>query len=95
MENLGMENLGMDNSQPIEASSAIDTDAPITPQDLAEAITELQAYRDRLFEETTAAAKKAKLTKTATMARLEPELAPIDAMLEKLRTQHAAMLAEN
>jgi hypothetical protein len=79
----------------METTQSPEPNAPVTAQDLAEAIAELQAYRDRLFEETTAAAKKAKLSKAATMAKLDPELIPIDTMLQNLRAQHAAMVAEN
>jgi hypothetical protein len=87
----------MEPSQPIETRdqpSDAPTSGPITAADLADAIAELQAYRDRLFEETTTAAKKAKLSKAATMAKLEPELEPIDAMLQGLQIQLDAMIAE-
>jgi hypothetical protein len=83
----------MEPSQPIETRDQPST-GPITAADIADAIAELQAYRDRLFEETTTAAKKAKLSKAATMAKLDPELVPIDAMLQNLRTQHEAMVIE-
>jgi hypothetical protein len=84
----------METSHPIESGDTQPSNAPITAADLADAIAELQTYRDRLFEETTAAAKKAKLSQAATMAKLNPELVPIDAMLQNLRTQHEAMVAE-
>ncbi|MEL6930243.1 MAG: hypothetical protein AAFO95_16630 [Cyanobacteria bacterium J06600_6] len=62
---------------------------PVTSEDLAELIVEFEKYRDRLIHDTTEAAKKAKLSKKATMAKLEPQLADIDAKLERLREQQA------
>jgi hypothetical protein len=59
----------------------------VTATDLAELIVEFEKYRDRLISETTEAAKKAKLSKKATMAKLEPQLADIDAKLQRLREQ--------
>ncbi|MGL4883319.1 MAG: hypothetical protein ACRC8K_20005 [Waterburya sp.] len=64
-------------------------DTPVTAEDLAEVIVEMEKYRDRLLNETMEAAKKAKLSKKATMAKLEPQLADIDAKLEFLRQQQA------
>ena len=70
-------------------------DTPVTAEDLAELIVEFEQYRDRLVNETTEAAKKAKLSKKATMAKLEPQLADIDAKLQRLREQHANLTASN
>ncbi|MBD2410808.1 hypothetical protein FACHB389_30045 [Nostoc calcicola FACHB-389] len=67
----------------------------VTAQDLAEAITELEQYRERLVQETTETAKRAKLMKVSVMAKLEPELAKIDAALEELRNQHATLTGSN
>lgn len=64
-------------------------DNPVTAADLAELIIEFEKYRDRLVRETTEAAKKAKLSKKATMAKLEPQLADIDAKLKRLKEQQA------
>jgi capsule polysaccharide export protein KpsE/RkpR len=61
--------------------------APATTQDIAEVIAELEQYRDRLIEESTETAKKAKLTKSMLMAQLDPELAKIGAALTQLRSQ--------
>lgn len=69
--------------------------APVTAEDLAELIVEFEKYRDRLITETTAAAKKAKLSKKATMAKLEPQLADIDAKLQRIREQQANLKAGN
>jgi capsule polysaccharide export protein KpsE/RkpR len=60
---------------------------PATPQDLLETIQEFEQYRQRLIEELTSAAQKAKLPKSKLMARLEENLTPIDATLETLRSQ--------
>jgi predicted nucleic acid-binding Zn-ribbon protein len=65
------------------------TDTPVTAEDLAEVISEMEKYRDRLVNETMEAAKKAKLSKKATMEKLEPQLADIDAKLQRLREQQA------
>jgi len=58
-----------------------------TTQDIAEVIAELELYRDRLIEESTETAKKAKLTKSMLMTQLDPELAKIEAALAQLRSQ--------
>lgn len=61
--------------------------APATTQDIAEVIAELEQYRDRLIEESTETAKKAKLTKSMLTAQLDPELAKIETALAQLRSQ--------
>ena len=71
------------------------SDTTVTAADLAELIVEFEKYRDRLISDTTAAAKKAKLSKKATMAKLEPQLADIDTKLQRLREQHANLSASN
>jgi rubrerythrin len=65
----------------------------VTAAELAEIITELQKYRDRLVHDTTEAIQKAKLPKAKAMAQMEPELAKIDAMMQELHDRHAALLA--
>ncbi|MEO1672546.1 MAG: hypothetical protein AAFR77_17520 [Cyanobacteria bacterium J06631_2] len=70
-------------------------DNPVTAADLAELIIDFEKYRDRLIKETTEAAKKAKLSKKATMAKLEPQLADIDAKLQRLREQQATLSANS
>jgi hypothetical protein len=64
---------------------------PVTPQDIAEVIQEFEVYRQRLIDDLTHAAQKAKLPKSKLNARLEPELAQIDETLANLRAQHAAL----
>jgi hypothetical protein len=66
-----------------------------TSQDLAEVIHEFEQYRERLVNDMTIAAKKAKLPKSKLMARLGPELAHIDATLDNLRMQHAALTEDD
>ena len=68
---------------------------PATPQDLAEIIQEFEQYRERLVNEMTTAAKKAKLPKSKLMARLDPELAQIDATIDNLRAQYTALTENN
>ncbi len=70
-------------------------DTPVTAKDLAQVISEMEKYRDRLVNETMDAAKKAKLSKKATMAKLEPQLADIDAKLQLLREQQANFNTDN
>ncbi|MEM8719998.1 MAG: hypothetical protein AAGE84_11905 [Cyanobacteria bacterium P01_G01_bin.39] len=71
------------------------SETPVTVEELTELIAEFEKYRDRLVRETTEAAKKAKLSKKATMAKLEPQLADIDAKLSRLRSQQANLKASN
>jgi hypothetical protein len=71
------------------------SDTTVTAADLAELIVEFEKYRDRLISDTTEAAKKAKLSKKATMAKLEPQLADIDTKLQRLKEQHANLSASN
>ena len=63
----------------------------VTPEQLAELITEFEQYRDRLYNETIASAKKAKLSKKIVMAQLQPQLDQIDGKLEQLRNQYATL----
>lgn len=72
-------------------AGAIDGTDAVSQEELAEVIKELEQYRQRLIDDMTAAAKKAKLSKAKLMANLEPELAQIDATLDNLRAQHAAL----
>ncbi|WP_242577881.1 hypothetical protein [Chroococcus sp. FPU101] len=66
-----------------------DQTTPISSTEITEAIAELEAYRERLLNETLIAAQRAKLPKSQTLAQLEPELAKIDSVLEALRHQQA------
>ncbi len=60
----------------------------VTPEDLAEVITEFEKYRERLVNETVETAKKAKIPKKTVMAQLQPQLDEIDSKLETLRNQY-------
>ena len=62
-----------------------------TIQELTEVIAELEAYRERLSNETLTMAKRAKLLRSKALSDLEPELTRIDATLEALRTQLAQL----
>ncbi|MEH2448352.1 MAG: hypothetical protein V7K18_22025 [Nostoc sp.] len=77
-----------------EASDFTTTDNQ-TAQDVAEVIAELEQYRERLVQETTETAKRAKLMRVNVMAKLEPELAKIDSALQQLRNQQAALSVSN
>jgi len=69
--------------------------APVSPQELAEVIQEFEQYRQRLIDDMSAAAQKAKVSQSKLKKQLEPELAQIDATLENLRAQHAALTNSN
>jgi hypothetical protein len=79
----------------MDETSELTTTDNITPQDVAEVIAELELYRERLVQETTETAKRAKLMRVNVMAQLEPELAKIDAALQELRNQQAALSVNN
>ena len=67
----------------------------VTAAELAEIITELQKYRDRLVHDTTEAIHKARLPKAKAIAQMEPEIVRIDAMIQELHDRHAALIASN
>lgn len=73
------------------AANSAETNA----EELTEVIAEFEQYRERLVNETMTAAQKAKLPQKAAMAKIEPELAKIDAGLESLRAQLAALTTNN
>ncbi|MEH1897174.1 MAG: hypothetical protein V7K72_18230 [Nostoc sp.] len=79
----------------MDETSEFTTTDNITPQDVAEVIAELELYRERLVQETTETAKRAKLMRVNVMAQLEPELAKIDSALQELRNQQAALSTNN
>lgn len=74
------------------AESDLTTTEAVTAADLAEIITELQKYRDRLVHDTTEAIHKAKLPKAKAIAQMEPELAKIDAMMQEIQARHATLI---
>ena len=71
------------------------TDEQTTSKELTEIIAELEQYRERLVNDTLAMAQKAKVMKAQAMASLEPSLAQIDAQLQALRQQQAALTTGN
>lgn len=84
--------------QTLDTTTAEATEAeqePVTVEALAETIAEFKQYRERLVNETLTAAKKAKVSKKDTMAKLEPELEKIDAVVQNLQAQHDAMVVTN
>jgi hypothetical protein len=60
-----------------------------TPEELAEIITELEQYRERLVSDTLTMAQRAKIMKAKALETLEPSLTQIDVQLEALRQQQA------
>ncbi|MFN6526636.1 hypothetical protein [Nostoc sp. ChiSLP03a] len=79
----------------MDETSELTTTDNVTAQDVAEVIAELEQYRERLVQETTETAKRAKLKKVSVMANLEPELAKIDSALQELRARQAALSGSN
>ncbi|MDZ7954346.1 MULTISPECIES: hypothetical protein [unclassified Nostoc] len=79
----------------MDETSELTTTNNVTAQDVAEVIAELEQYRERLVQETTETAKRAKLMRVSVMAKLEPELAKIDSALQELRNQQAALSGSN
>ncbi|MEH1908550.1 hypothetical protein [Nostoc sp.] len=79
----------------MDETSELTTTDNVTAQNIAEVIAELEQYRERLVQETTETAKRAKLMRVNVMAKLEPELAKIDSALEELRNQQAALSVSN
>lgn len=78
----------MVESVPANESVATETaSAAPSEKEIAETITALEQYRDRLVEDFMTTAKKAKLPKSMTMAQLKnhPEIAKIEASLARLR----------
>jgi hypothetical protein len=80
---------------PSQSESTIPSAAETTAQELVEVIEEFEQYRERLLTETIATAQKAKLPQKTALAKIEPELAKIDAALQNLRTQQAALANNN
>jgi prefoldin subunit 5 len=66
----------------------------VTLEELNETIAELEKYRDRLVNDMTQTAQKAKIMKSALMAQLQPELDQIDAAMQALKTQKEALEAQ-
>jgi hypothetical protein len=64
---------------------------PATAEALTEIIAELEQYRERLVNDTLSMAQRAKIMKSQALANLEPSLAQIDAQIEALRQQQAAL----
>jgi hypothetical protein len=65
-----------------------------TAQELAEVIEDFKQYRERLLNETLETAKRAKLMKSAVMAKLEPELAKIDETIKTLQARQVALTGD-
>ncbi len=63
--------------------------AEATPQELAEMISELEQFRERIVNDTLATAQRAKIMKSQALATLEPNLAKIDSTLDTLRQQQS------
>jgi GTPase involved in cell partitioning and DNA repair len=74
--------------------SQLSEDKQVSAQELTEVIEELEQYRDRLYNDTMAVAKKAKKLQPMAKAQLEPELTKIDARLDNLRHQLATLSAK-
>jgi hypothetical protein len=62
---------------------------PVSAAEIEEVIVELEQYRERIVNEMLQMAQKAKFSKKAAIKHLSqhPEIARIDAAIERLRTQ--------
>jgi hypothetical protein len=67
----------------------------VSPEELAELIAQLEQYRERLVNDMTTMAQKAKVTKAVATSQIEPELAKIDRMLEVMRDRQSAISITN
>jgi hypothetical protein len=75
--------------------STTETTAPATLPELEEAIAEMEAYRERLVNDMTTMAQRAKISKSQMMTNLEPELNQIDQALQQLRDQKISLVSAN
>jgi DNA repair exonuclease SbcCD ATPase subunit len=66
-----------------------------TLEELTEAISELEQYRERLVNDTLSMAQRAKIMKAQALANLQPNLTKIDATLEALRQQQSGLTDGN
>jgi hypothetical protein len=66
-----------------------------TAQEVAAVIEELTRYRERLVSNAIQTAQRAKFKQSAAMAQIEPELEKIDAALQDLQVQQAALATSN
>ena len=73
----------------VEATTVAPAANQISADQLAEILTELEQYRDRLISDMTDAAKKAKMTKSAMEAHIAPELAEIDLRIQAVKELQA------
>jgi len=82
----------MDGAQQATGNPSQTPSQPPSQEEIAGVIAELEQYRDRLVEDFTNTAKKAKLPKSMVMAQLKshPEIAKIDASLAQLRGEAPA-----
>ena len=72
-----------------------DLNAAATLPELEEAIAEMEAYRERLVNDMTTMAQRAKISKSQMMANLEPELNQIDHALQQLHEQKTSLVGAN
>lgn len=72
-----------------------DLNATASLPELEEAIAEMEAYRERLVNDMTAMAQRAKISKSQMMTNLEPELSQIDTALQQLREQKTTLVSAN
>jgi hypothetical protein len=66
-----------------------------TLPELEETIAEMEAYRERLVNDMTTMAQRAKISKSQMMTNLEPELNQIDHALQQLREQKTSLVSAN
>jgi hypothetical protein len=72
-----------------------DLTAAASLPELEEAIAEMETYRERLVNDMTTMAQRAKISKSQMMTNLEPELSQIDTALQQLRDQKTSLVSAN
>ena len=76
-------------------TTELTSSAQASPEELTEAIAELEEYRERLVNDTLSMAQRAKIMKAQALASLQPQLAELDATLESLRQQQSTLTSGN
>jgi hypothetical protein len=78
-----------------ESVPSSESEGSPSAQEIANVIAELEQYRNRLIEDFTSTAKKAKLPKSMVMAQLEnhPEIVKINASIAQLQGEQPTSVA--
>ncbi|MGB3532222.1 MAG: hypothetical protein WBA13_01750 [Microcoleaceae cyanobacterium] len=72
-------------------NQTVSAEQPVSAEELTALIAEFEQYRERLIDETTTTAQRAKQSQKKAMAQIEPELAKIEAALQHLRQRQQTL----